>query len=107
MTSVNVTTTEATVSVTEGDGVVIIATPPASAQVVVVASPSGPQGPAGPTGPQGPPGAGGGSTTLATLTDVDVTGKVDGSFLVYEEDVAKFKADNTNTVLTLTDFGNF
>lgn len=64
------------------------------------------QGPAGPTGPVGPAGASG-ATTLAALTDVDQASKVDGSVLVYNAGTAKFTADTTHTVVTLTDGGNF
>jgi hypothetical protein len=63
----------------------------------------GPQGPAGPTGPAGPAG----STTLAALTDVDITNKVDKSILVYNQDQSKFIADDANTLVTLTDGGSF
>ena len=49
---------------------------------------AGPQGPAGPTGPQGP--AGGGSTTLATLLDVQLTALADGDLLTYSGSLSKW-----------------
>lgn len=58
-------------------------------------------------GPQGPPGSGSGSTTLAALTDVDVTQKTNASVLYYKASAGKFVADDINTTITLTDGGNF
>jgi hypothetical protein len=43
----------------------------------------------GPTGPTGPTGATGAST-IAALTDVDLTGLSDGDVLVYDEDASKW-----------------
>lgn len=68
-------------------------------QVVEVVT-AGPQGPPGPTGPPG-------STTLAALTDVDVTQKTEASVLYYKTTAGKFVADDINTLTTLTDGGNF
>jgi hypothetical protein len=45
---------------------------------------TGDTGPAGPTGPTGPTGA----STLAALTDVDLTGLSDGDTLVYDNDTS-------------------
>lgn len=89
--------------------------------VVVTAITEGPQGPAGaagvagaagPTGPQGPQGvpgtdAGGALTSIGGIPDVDITSKTDTSVLYYNAATAKFRADNINTILTLTDYGNF
>ena len=49
----------------------------------------------------------GGITQLSQASDVDVTGKVDKSLLVYDSSSSKFVANNVNTVITLTDGGNF
>ena len=54
-----------------------------------------------------PFGGGGGSSTLADLTDVDTTLKVNASVLYYKSSVSKFVADDVNTIITLTDGGNF
>lgn len=76
-----------------------VSSPPEIIEVGII----GPQGPQGPTGVAGPPG----STTLEALTDVNVTSKVDNSVLYYKESESKFFADDINTVITLTDGGNF
>lgn len=60
----------------------------------------GPPGPAGPTGPTG-------ASRFADLLDVNVTGKVDNSVLYYDQASEKFIADDINTVVTITDGGNF
>ena len=49
-------------------------------------------------GPQGPVGAG---------FDLDSSGKVDKSVVYYDSSAGQFKADNLQTILTLTDGGNF
>lgn len=48
-----------------------------------------------------------GITALAQATDVNVASKVDKSVLVYDASTDKFVANNVNTVITLTDGGNF
>lgn len=80
-------------------------------------------------GPQGVPGPGvpsGGTTNqvlskasntgydtywqtlaLSGLTDVDVSGKTNGSVLVYDGNSQKFVANSSSTLTTLTDGGNF
>lgn len=63
----------------------------------------GPQGPQGPIGPVGPPG----SNTLANLTDVNVNAKVNNSVLYYDQSSSKFVANDVNTIVTITDGGNF
>lgn len=80
---------------------------PVTVEVTLVEQPSvievgiiGPQGPAGPAGPVG-------ATTLAALTDVDITNKVDNSVLYYNQTSSKFLADDINTIITITDGGNF
>jgi len=48
-----------------------------------------------------------GITQLAQATDVDVSAKTDKSVLVYDQSAGKFVANSANTVITLTDGGNF
>jgi hypothetical protein len=48
-----------------------------------------------------------GGGTLAGLSDVDATTKVDGSVVYYDATASKFLADNATTKITLTDGGNF
>ena len=79
MTSVNITTTNNTVTVNEGD-----------ASVVTVAT----QGPAGPAF----------TTSGATLDD---TAKVNNSIVYFNQSSGTFKADATRTVENLVDGGNF
>jgi phosphoribosylformimino-5-aminoimidazole carboxamide ribonucleotide (ProFAR) isomerase len=49
----------------------------------------------------------GGVTTFAQLQDVNVANKVDQAVVYYNAADAKFKADGLNTILSLTDGGNF
>jgi hypothetical protein len=88
MTNVNITNTTNIVEVTTGNET-----------VVVTAITPGPQGPQGPQGEQ--------IGRLSDLQDVDVTGKVNQGLLYYSTATAKFTVDGTNTVLSLTDGGNF
>lgn len=60
-------------------------------------------GPQGPQGIQGLPG----STSLEELEDVDISLKVPNSVLYYKQSQGKFVADDVNTIITLTDGGNF
>jgi len=48
-----------------------------------------------------------GINTFAALHDVDVTNRTDQAVVFYNASSAKFKADGTNTILSLTDGGNF
>ena len=59
-------------------------------------------GPQGPTGPQGPGGEGGGASTLAGLTDVQITSAADGDVLRYNGSKWADYAE-----INLTDGGNF
>jgi len=79
MTSVNITTTENTVTVNEGD-----------ATVVTVAT----------QGPQGPSFASSGTT-------MNDDNRVDGSVVFFDQSSGMFKADATTTKLTLVNGGNF
>lgn len=47
------------------------------------------------------------ANTLATLSDVDVSSRANGSTLVYNEISQKFVANSSTTILALTDGGNF
>lgn len=71
--------------------------------VVIQLTGVGPQGPIGPQGPVGPPS----STSLATLLDVDVTGKADKNVLRYDAVSSKWIDDYADNLITLTDGGNF
>jgi len=77
MTSVNVSTNKNVITVKEGDS------------TVVTVSTAGPQGPA------------------AEGFDIDSSAKVDKSVVYYDSSAGQFKADNLQTILTLTDGGNF
>lgn len=86
------------VTVTEGDIV----------QVDVTVSSANAQVETGVVGPQGPQGLpGGGATTLAALEDVNISQKIDKSILYYNQSSGKFVANEINTLITLTDGGNF
>lgn len=85
MTSVNVTTQNNKVQVTESGATVNVAS---SKVATVEAVTAGPRGPVGPSG-----------------LEVDSTAKVSGSVVYY--DGSAFKADATWTTSTLTDGGNF
>lgn len=78
-----------------GAPAVVKVTVPDAPAVVRVATP----------GPPGP--AFSGSGRLGDLVDVDVGGKVNNSLLFYSAGNDKFTANNTTTILTLTDGGNF
>lgn len=91
---------QATVNVTEVDQVQIVEVSVSGSPVIIETGVVGPQGP---PGTQGPPGA----SSLSSLTDVNVTGKVNKSVLVYDELSDKFIANDANTVATITDGGNF
>jgi hypothetical protein len=65
-----------------------------SQQVLVVTAP-GPQGPAAPV------------VGLGDLTDVNTTAKVAKSILYYDAESGEWKGDSAQTILTVTDYGNF
>lgn len=89
----NVTTEAGTVVVREVETNVVELQVPAQPAVVEVVTP----------GPQGPPGP----STLSGLSDVDTTGKVNQSVLYYDADSGQWKGDDINTVVTITDGGNW
>lgn len=89
----NVAADAATVVVREIEANIVELQAPAQPAVVEVITP----------GPQGPPG----TTTLAGLSDVNTSGKVDQSVLYYDSASGQWRGDDINTVITITDGGNF
>ena len=85
-----------TASVTESGASVAVS--PVAISATVLAG----IGPQGPTGPQGPGGEGGGASTLAGLTDVQITSAADGDVLRYNGSKWADYAE-----INLTDGGNF
>lgn len=96
-------TCPAVVKVTVPSGPAVIKVTAAAAPAVVRVATPGPIGPQGPQGVAGPAG----STTLAALTDVNTTAKAQGSVLYYDQGSGKWKGDDVNTLVTITDGGNF
>lgn len=47
------------------------------------------------------------AATLAALQDVDASNRVDNSVIYYDGNSETFKANSLNTILTITDGGNF
>lgn len=84
MTTVNVTTTNNTVTVTEDGSSTVVQNPVTS---VVTATTVGPQGPKG--------------------ISLDDSAKVDNSIVYYDSSSGEFKADATWTIQTLVTGGNF
>jgi hypothetical protein len=89
MTTVNVTTTNNTVTVTENGSSTVVQNP---VTTVVTATT---------TGPQGPQGDAGSGFTL------DQTAKVDKSVIYYDSASGEYKADDTWTINTIVLGGNF
>lgn len=89
MTTVNVTTTNNTVTVTEDGSSTVVQNPVTTTVIATTAGPQGPEGPAG-----------------SNFT-LDQTAKVDKSIVYYDSASGQFKADNIITQTTLTDGGNF
>lgn len=89
MTTVNVTTTNNTVTVTEDGSSTVVQNP---VTTVVTATTAGPQGPQGD--------AGSGFT-------LDQTAKVDKSVIYYDSASGEYKADATWTINTIVVGGNF
>ena len=80
MTKVNVTTTKNTVKVTEDGSSTVVQTP-----VTTVVK----------------------ATFPVPHFNIDDSAKVDKSLVYYDQTTSHFKADNLQTVTTLTDGGNF
>lgn len=89
MTTVNVSTTNNTVTVTEDGSSTVVQNP---VTTTVTATTVGPQGPKGDAG---------------SGFSLDQTAKVDKSIVYYDSASSQFKADATITKTTLTDGGNF
>ena len=87
MTTVNVTTSQNTVSITEGNQTTVVSAP---SSVVVTASAAGPAGPQGPAG-----------------TNFNDSGVVDKSIIYYDSNAGEFVANSTWTTQTLVTGGNF
>jgi|TARA_R100000479_G_C6247026_1_gene150950 hypothetical protein len=92
MTTVNVTTTNNTVTVTEDGSSTVVQNP---VTTTVTATTAGPQGPAGPAGQAG-----------SNFT-LDQTAKVDKSVIYYDSASGEYKADATWTINTIVLGGNF
>ena len=88
MTAVNVTTSQNTVSITEGTQTTVVSAP--SAVVITAAA-------AGPVGPEGPPG----------LSNFNDSGVVNKSVIYYDSNAGEFVANSTWTTQTLVTGGNF
>ena len=90
MTTVNVTTTNNTVTVTEDGSSTVVQNP---VTTTVTATTTGPQGPKGDTGDSG--------------LIVNQTAKVDKSVVYYDSASGEFKADDTWTISTIVKGGDF
>lgn len=101
--TVAVTQQIAEVNVTESENSIIVQVLATQEPEVIQVGILGPQGPQGVAGEMGPAG----SSTLEGLDDVNVISKVANSILYYKQSENKFVADDVNTVITLTDGGNF
>lgn len=89
--SVEVTGTQQVVVTEVATNVVEVAAPAAPAVVEVTT-----------TGPQGPA-----LSTLNDIGDVNTTGKVAKSILYYDAESGEWKGDSLQTIITVTDYGNF
>ena len=87
--SVNITETKNTVTVNEETNSVTVQQGSTSIVEVVTAGPQGQEGP------------------VASGFDFDGSAKIDKSVVYYDSTSAQFKADATQTILTLVDGGNF
>lgn len=95
MTFINVTTTQAEITITEENGAITAITTPSS-PALITAFTEGPQGPAGPA-----------LTSIGQIPDVDTSAVTDGAVLVFDGSSSKFKANSIWTTSTLSDGGNF
>ena len=97
MTAVYVSTSAVNVEIIESGSTTVVQSQATPLRVDVVTA-----------GPQGPPGTSAtGSNTFVGLSDVDATLSQDQAVVYYNAASAKFKVDGTNTILSLTDGGNF
>ena len=90
MTTVNVTTTNNTVTVTEDGSSTVVQNPVTTTVTATTAGPQGPQGPQGADGLQ-----------------VNAAAKVDKSVVYYDSASGEFKEDDTWTINTIVLGGNF
>lgn len=97
---IQTSTSQAVVSVNEIDEVQIVEVSVSSAPVIVETGIVGPQGPQGPKGPDG-------YLRLEQMEDVNVTGRVDKSVVVYNASENMFTVNSIHTIETITDGGNF
>lgn len=84
------------------DGAAVVS-PVTQQSVVVVAPPSG--APQLSVVTEGPAITVGG--TFAALSDVNVSDKTDKSVIYYDSSSGKYKADSSETLISITDGGNF
>ncbi|ADD94741.1 hypothetical protein [uncultured phage MedDCM-OCT-S09-C299] len=89
MTTVNVTTTNNTVTVTEDGSSTVVQNPVTTTVTATTAGPQGPQGPAG------------SSFTL------NQAAKVDQSVIYYDSASGEYRADDTWTIKTIVKGGDF
>ena len=89
MTTVNVTTTNNTVTVTEDGSSTVVQNPVTTTVTATTAGPQGPEGPAG------------SSFTL------NQAAKVDQSVIYYDSASGEYKADDTWTIKTIVKGGDF
>lgn len=90
MTTVNVTTTNNTVTVTEDGSSTVVQNPVTTTVTATTAGPQGPQGPQGADGLQ-----------------VNAAAKVDKSVVYYDSASGEFRADDTWTISTIVKGGDF
>jgi len=89
MTTVNVTTTNNTVTVTENATSTVVETPKTTTVTATTAGPQGPQGDAG------------------SGFSLNQTAKVDGSVVYYNSASGEYRADDTWTIKTIVKGGDF
>ena len=94
---IQTSTSQAVVSVNEIDEVQIVEVSVSSAPVIVETGIVGPQGPKGSDG----------YLTIEQMEDVNVTGRVDKSVVVYNASENMFTVNSIHTIETITDGGNF
>ena len=89
MTTVNVTTTNNTVTVTEDGSSTVVQNPVTTTVTATTAGPQGPEGPA------------------ASGFTLNQTAKVNQSVIYYDSASGEFKADDTWTISTIVKGGDF
>lgn len=89
MTTVNVTTTNNTVTVTENGSSTVVQNPVTTTVTATTAGPQGPEGPAG------------------SGFSLNQTAKVDQSVIYYDSASGEYRADDTWTIKTIVKGGDF